>query len=201
MGSTLKNLDWADGQANPSGIKPIGYAVFKRDIVTFPKIDKDTVVYKEDFILREGVKWITVYSTQGKGKLTWEPTGETDCQGILNKATLSYPDLSDNAKITAASTINSNLIYVIPHYVAGGGVRYAVIGSEDFNASTSMKGDTGDSFGSAKGMTIEVEAPDFYPLPNYEGLLETSDGTLNCATGVFTPTESSPTLPEEGTGE
>ncbi len=76
-----------------------------------------------------------------------------------------------------------------------------MIGSEDFNASTSMKGDTGDSFGSAKGMTIEVEAPDFYPLPNYEGLLETSDGTLNCATGVFTPTESSPTPPEEGTGE
>lgn len=200
----LKDLDWADGQTNPSGIKPIAYAIFKRDIVTFPKIKNDgatsaeLITYSDDFVLKEGAKWIAIYSTQGKGKLTSEPTGETDCRGFTNKATLSYPDLSENAKAIALQSVNSNLVFVVPHYIAGGGVAYAVLGGEHFNAKTDMKFDTGDSFGSAKGMTTEIEAPDFYPLPNYAGLLETSDGTLNCQTGVFTPAGSTPTPPDSG---
>lgn len=206
MGNTLANLEWPDGQTNPSGIKPIAYAILKRDIATFPKIKTDgatsseLVTYTEDFTLKEGVKWITVYSTQGKGKLTSEPTGETDCRGFTNKGTFSFPDLSVNAKALALKSANSNLVWVVPHYIAGGGVAYATLGGEHFNAKTDMKFDTGDSFGSAKGMTTEVEAPDFYPLPNYEGLLETSEGTLNCKTGVFTPSGSAPAPPEQGEG-
>ena len=202
----LNDLKWDDGQTNPSGIMPIAYAIFKRDITTFPKIKKDgatsaeMITYTEDFVLKEGAKWIAVYSTQGKGKLSWEPTGETDCRGFTNKGTFSFPDLSVNAKVLALQSANSNLVWIAPHYVAGGGVAYAVLGGEHFNAKTDMKGDTGDSFGSAKGMTTEVEAPDFYPLPNYEGLLETSEGTLNCKTGVFTPSGSTPTPPDSGEG-
>lgn len=202
MVNTLANLEWPDGQTNPSGIKPIAYAIFKRDILTFPKMKADattpaeTVTYAEDFVLKTEAKWITVYSTQGKGKLTSEPTGETDCRGFTNKGTFSFPDLSVNAKALALKSTNSNLVWIAPHYVAGGGVAYAVLGGEHFNAKTDMKFDTGDSFGSAKGMTTEVEAPDFYPLPIYTGLIETAEGTLNCKTGVFTPIGSTPPTPD-----
>lgn len=193
MSKTLANLEWPDGKTNPSGIKPIAYAVRKSDIVTFPTINADPaapadyIAYDGDFVLKALALFITIYSTQGKGKLTFEPTGEKDCQGFLNKGTLSYPDISDNAKAMALRTINSNIIYIVPHYVSGGEIRYVVLGSENFDSTTTMKGDSGDAFGSAKGVTIEIEAPDFLPLPIYTGLIQIDGGTLNCATGKFTP--------------
>ena len=57
---------------------------------------------------------------------------------------------------------------------------------------TSPSGDTGDAAGSAKGSTIELEAPDVTPLPIYKGELALADGTLDCATDTFTPTPDEP---------
>lgn len=194
MSKTLANLEWPDGRANPSGIKPIAYMVRKSEIISYPTIPTDAstaaelVTYDGDFTLKAAAKFITIYSTQGKGKVEWEPTGEKDCKGFLNKATLSYPDIDDNAKAVALQTANSNVVCIIPHYVSGGGIRYVVLGSENFDGTITPKGTSGDSFGSAKGLTIEIEAPDFLPLPVYTGLIPTDTGTLNCETGVFTPT-------------
>lgn len=188
----LKNLDWADGQTNASGIKPIAYAIRKAQIKKFPVLAEGGVAYDGDFELVDDAKFIVIYSTQGKGKLTSEPAGEKDCRMYTNKVLLSYPDVNDEAGIFAVGAVNSNMLFVVPHYIAGGKVRHAVIGSEHFDATTDCKGDTGDAPGSAKATTIEVTAPDFVPTPSYTGLILTDKGTLNCDTGVFTPTEVAP---------
>ena len=52
---------------------------------------------------------------------------------------------------------------------------------------TQPAGDTGDAAGSAKGCTIEITAPDVTPLPIYQGVIVTADGSLDCATDTFTP--------------
>lgn len=183
----LKNLDWPDGQTNASGIKPIAYAIRKVMVKKFPKLAEGGVAYDGDFDLADGAKFITIYTTQGKGKVGYDQTGEKDCRMFTNKASLSFPDLSDAAGVLAVNTINSNLLVIVPHYEAGNKVRYAVFGSEHFDATTDCKGDSGDAPGSAKATTIEITAPDFVPLPSYSGLIPLDSGTLNCATGVTTP--------------
>lgn len=82
MSELLASLDWADGQSNPSGIRPRVYFILKRWIKTFPKVAavpaavKDLVMLAGDFELVAGKTWLMLYSTQGNGKADFEPTGE-----------------------------------------------------------------------------------------------------------------------------
>lgn len=184
-----ESLPWKDGQINPSGIRPLAYFIPKTDIATFPTIEhdaaataKDAVTYSGDFILKADATWKTLYTTQGKGKVTFEGVGEKDCKMFTNKATLSYPDINDAALSLAKGSVNSNLIFVIPLPMN----RYKVIGCADYDVTVDMKGDSGDAPGSAKGLSIELTAPDVVPLPGYTGELKFDGGTLDCDTGEFT---------------
>lgn len=199
--NTFKNLDFIGGGANPSGIKPIAYVVPKSEITAFPVMaDAPTTAaelagYKadSDFELVTGSKFRTIYSTQGVGKVEVEMSGEDDCQCFTNKATLKYPDIDDAGKAYLNASLNSSMVAVVPHYTKGG-VRYAVIGGRDFDAKVTNKANSGDKPGSAKGIDIEISAPDYWALPNYNGVIETDNGSLNCSTGVFTP--AAPVVPE-----
>lgn len=106
---------------------------------------------------------------------------------FLNKGVFSFPDISDAAKGAAMQMLNSNVVFVvpIPHPTEK---RFVVLGSDDYDVTVKIKGTTGDKPGSAKGLTFEVEAPDALPLPSYQGVLALEGGSLDCETGVFTPT-------------
>ena len=194
----LRNLSWKDGQINPSGIKSVVYFFRKADVKTFPtmsaepKSATEAVTYDGDFELVEGATAIEIYTTQGKGKAEFEGSGEKDCKMVTNKLTLSYPDMNDEAVDFVNSNINANGIFIATHYTAGGKVAYVVVGGQHFDPEITINGTTGDAAGSARGLTIEVSAPDFYALPRYTGIIPLPEGTLNCATGVFTPTAAAP---------
>lgn len=188
----IGNIDWKNGKINPSGIVPIAYRIAKSDITSWPTIEDDPekaatvgalVNYTGDFVLTVGKKWEKIYSTQGKGKATFEPVGETDMVSYINKGSLSFPDLTDEVRAYAKVAANGDYVYII-HTPNG---RYHVIGNQDMRVKSSFSGDTGDATGSAKGVTITLEVPDNTPLPLYTGNLVTSDGTLDIATKVFTP--------------
>lgn len=188
----IGNIDWKNGKINPSGIVPIAYRIAKSDITSWPTIEDDPekaltvgalVNYTGDFVLAVGKKWDKIYSTQGKGKATFEPVGETDMVSYINKGSLSFPDLTDEVRAYAKVAANGDYVYII-HTPNG---RYHVIGNQEMRVKSSFSGDTGDATGSAKGVTITLEVPDNTPLPLYTGDLVTSDGTLDIATKVFTP--------------
>lgn len=188
----IGNIDWKNGKINPSGIVPLAYRIAKSDITSWPTIEDDPekaatvgalVNYTGDFVLAVGKKWDKIYSTQGKGKATFEPVGETDMVSYINKGSLSFPDLTDEVRAYAKVAANGDYVYII-HTPNG---RYHVIGNQDMRVKSSFSGDTGDATGSAKGVTISLEVPDNTPLPLYTGDLVTSDGTLDIATKVFTP--------------
>jgi hypothetical protein len=189
----FENLLWPAGKVNPSGIKTKVYFIDKSFIKTWPAISPApataaaNVSFVGDFELIVGKKWNELYTTQGKGKVEWEPIGEKDCKMFNNKGTFKFPDISDEAKSLAKSAINSNVVFVVPlpHETEK---RYVVLGEESYDLEVSVKGDSGDAPGSAKGITIEVTAPATTPLPNYTGALVTAAGSLDCETGVFTPT-------------
>lgn len=188
----LGNLDFKIGGINPSGIGATIYRIAKKDITAWPTIGNDpdastgTVAslskYSGNFTLAEDAVWDKLYSTQGKGKATFEVTGEVDCKMYTNKASLSFPDLTAEALAFCKAAANGDFVFIVK--AAG---RYHVIGSPDYRATISPTGDTGDAAGSAKGVTFEVECPDVTPLPLYEGDIVMADGTLDCSTGTFTP--------------
>ena len=189
---SLGHLDFKIGGINPSGIGATIYRIAKKDITAWPTIGNDPDAatgtvdslskYNGDFTLAEDAVWDKLYSTQGKGKATFEVTGEVDCKMYTNKASLSFPDLTAEALAFCKAAANGDFVFIVK--AAG---RYHVIGSPDYRATISPTGDTGDAAGSAKGVTFEVECPDVTPLPLYEGDIVMADGTLDCSTGTFTP--------------
>lgn len=193
MSGIFESLGWADGKINPSGIKTEIFFIPKTDIASFPNITAApataaaNVSLDGDFVLVAGKKWNRLYSTQGKGKVEFEPIGEKDCKMFMVKGAFKFPDLDNAAKNLAKSAVNANVIYVVclPHETEK---RYVVIGDNYYDVTTNVKGSSGDAPGSDKGVTVEVEAPATTPLPNYTGDIVLADGTLDCATGVFTPT-------------
>lgn len=197
----LADIDFEIGSVNPSGVNDIVFFIPKADISAWPVIENDFATATDvtnyvqygktgttpalDFTLKTGKKWIRIYTTQGKGKITWEYQGETDCKMVTNKATLSYPRLTNEGRAFAKYASNGDFVFIVKH-----DGKYYVIGSPDYRATLTPNGDSGDAPGSAKGITVEIECPDVTPLPTYIGELVLSDGTLDCATGEFTPAES-----------
>lgn len=191
---SFADIDFTVGAVNPSGISGAVFFVPKADITAWPTIVdslesatdvEDYSCYDGDFTLAAGKKWLKLYNTQGKGKLTWDYNGETDCKTVVNKASFSYPKLTKEARAFAKYASNGDFVFVAKH-----DGKYYVIGSKDYRATVTPNGDTGDSAGSAKGIAIEIECPDVTPLPEYSGKLVLTGGTLDCATDIFTATPS-----------
>lgn len=189
------NLDFNIGSVNPSGIGVTAYRIRKRYIKSWPSVkndpdesdeisEPDLSTLKGDFVLVDKQVWQKMYSTQGKGSATSETIGETDCKMFQNSATLSFPDLTAEALGFSKASVNDDFVYIVKS--AG---RYHVIGSPDYRSETTIAPTTGDSAGSAKGITFTVQCPDITPLPIYTGKIVTSDGELDCETGEFTPSE------------
>lgn len=187
----MQSLEWADGQVNPSGIRKEVFWAPKSWIQTTPRIvsnpttPEENIIVEGDFVMKSGKTFLRMYSTQGKGKVYWEPMGEKDHKMFVNKGLFSFPDISAAARSIAKQTINSNII-MIARIPFGSEIRYVMLGDDDYDVTVTIKGDSGDKPGSEKGMTFEVESPCETPLPGYAGLLPLPDGSLNCETGVFT---------------
>lgn len=190
----LGNLSFSDGRSNPSGIKTTCYFIPKSAIVTYPAVAaapaslSDYAVLDGDFALVDGAYFNSLYTTQGTSSVEFETLGDKDNRAFTNTATLSYPDLSDDAAALASNLANSNMVFIVPHFTVGGKVRYAVIGGEHYDAAVTTTGTSGAAAGDTKGVVFSVSSSDCVALPSYIGELPLAGGTLDCGTGVFTPT-------------
>ncbi len=188
------NLDFNIGRVNPSGIGEVAYRIRKRYITSWPTVeddpDKDDNIGEADmatlvgdFVLASGKKWQRIYSTQGKGSVTFETTGETDCKMFINHALLSFPDLTPEALGFGKASVNDDFVYLVKS--AG---RWHVIGSKDYRSVTTLGGPgSGTTAGSAKGCEFTVDCPDVTPIPVYVGAIVSDEGSLDAGTGVLTP--------------
>lgn len=198
MANTYRSLIWKTGQSNPSGIGCQVFYINKSQIATWPAFGPEKeapaesaeVGYNGNIVPVEGQTFHELYTTQGVGNLSSEPTGEDDCQGVTNKGTFSYPDLNEEALDFANKTINSDTVFIVKHFNAGGKAVWAVLGSEHFTSRVAPKATTGSKFGDKKGLELEVTANDFHYLPRYTGTVPLENGTYDCKTNVFTPKAS-----------
>ncbi len=191
MAIQLADINFTIGSVNPCGIGDNVYFIPKNQISKWPTIVDDFesgsdiekyACYQGSFELAKGAKWLKLYSTQGKGKISWEYLGETDCKMVKNKASLSYPKLNVQGRAFAKYAANGDFVFIVEH---DGG--FYVIGHPTYRATLTPNGDSGDAPGSAKGITIEIECPDTTPLPLYEGSLRMTDGDMDTRDRTVTP--------------
>lgn len=192
MAIQLRDINFTIGSVNPCGIGDNVYFIPKNQISRWPTILDDFesqigsienyACYEGSFELVKGAQWLKLYSTQGKGKISWEYLGETDCKMVKNKASLSYPKLNIQGRAFAKYAANGDFVFLVEH---DGG--FYVIGHPTYRATLTPNGDSGDAPGSAKGITIEIECPDTTPLPLYKGTLRMTDGDLNTQSRTVTP--------------
>ena len=187
----LEDINFQIGSVNPSGISDEVYYTPKQYIDEWPTIQNDFenaatpaayANYQGNFKMKANKVWNRLYTTQGKGKISWEYIGETDCKMVSNKASLSYPKLTDEIRAFAKYASNGDFVFIVRH-----DAKYYVVGSPDYRATLTPNGDSGDAPGSAKGVTVDIECPDVTPLPVYTGIIPLSDGTLDCSTGIIQP--------------
>ena len=184
----MKDILFKLGSVNPCGISDV-YYIPKEHIAKWPTIvddideaadEEDYARYRGDFKLLSQKCWRQLYSTHGKGSISWNYEGETDCKVVVNNATLSYPKLTNEVRAFAKYAANGDFVFIIRH----DGLYY-VIGHEHYRATLTPNGASGDAPGSAKGVTIEITCPDTTPLPTYTGKIVLQDGILDCDTDTF----------------
>ena len=184
----MNDISFKLGSVNPSGISDVVFYIPKHYIRRWPTIEDEFEAmmqgryaeYEGDFELQPGCWWNRFYSTQGKGKIDWDYQGETDCKVVVNHATLSYPKLANEVRAFAKFASNGDFVFCIKH-----DGKYYIIGNRDYRATITPNGDSGDSPGSAKGVTMDIQCPDTTPLPTYKGKIVLVDGILDCETDTF----------------
>ena len=184
----MNDISFKLGSVNPSGISDAVFYIPKHYIRRWPTIEDAFEAlmegryaeYDGDFELQPGCWWNRFYSTQGKGKIDWDYQGETDCKVVVNHATLSYPKLANEVRAFAKFASNGDFVFCIKH-----DGKYYIIGNRDYRATITPNGDSGDSPGSAKGVTMDIQCPDTTPVPTYKGKIVLVDGILDCETDTF----------------
>lgn len=184
----MNDISFKLGSVNPSGISDAVFYIPKHYIRRWPTIEDAIEAlmegryaeYDGDFELQPGCWWNRFYSTQGKGKIDWDYQGETDCKVVVNHAMLSYPKLANEVRAFAKFASNGDFVFCIKH-----DGKYYIIGNRDYRATITPNGDSGDSPGSAKGVTLDIQCPDTTPLPSYKGKIVLADGILDCETDTF----------------
>lgn len=169
------SLNWADGQDNIPGIRPVGYYALKSWITNFPeaKSGGDVSSFADyaklddtpGFTFEAGYGFLYVYGTEGKNKVDFEGQGEPDCKSFKNTYSFLYPGTDAEAKAFCRKMNNSDAVFVAVEF---DGTK-VVIGHPRINTVFSVTGTTGDERTSQKGCTIEVSCTHELPAPIYEG--------------------------------
>ena len=187
----LSNVPFTIGQANGSGIGKYVYFIASDQITAWPTITDnltdateadDYIGYDGSFTLKSGAKWIRIYNTQGEGVLSAEATGERDSKMYVNKLSFRFPKLTPEAAVLSDAVVNGDGVFVAWH-----DGYYRIIGHSHYRCDVTPNVTSGDAAGSSKGVTFEAECPDYKALPIYKGYIVLADGTLNCDTDEFTP--------------
>ena len=187
----LSNVPFTIGQANGSGIGKYVYFIASDQITAWPTITDNLtdateadeyIGYDGSFTLKSGAKWIRIYNTQGEGVLSAEATGERDSKMFVNKLSFRFPKLTPEAAVLSDAVVNGDGVFVAWHDGA-----YRIIGHSHYRCDVTPNVTSGDAAGSSKGVTFEAECPDYKALPIYKGNIVLADGTLNCDTDEFTP--------------
>lgn len=181
-----KSLKWCEGTPELPGIKRRAYYTNKTNIASWPTLPHDSngrvtsAAYTGSFTLIADATWKCIDFLPSKSQLTSDPQGEYPSQTQLNKLVLVHPGVGKDASEAAAYLNNSDNVFIVEDMKG----NYRVVGSEKWEAKTTVSQDNGQGPTGTAGTTINVEATDECPAPFYTGEIETEDGTINESTNA-----------------
>jgi hypothetical protein len=173
---TLKDLKRTDGAKNMGGIRNVGAIALIADTLLFPTVpaeitDFDTAaVISGNITFKAGKSFKEIYCTTGKGSVSSEQVGESDCRSWKNKCKIFFPGSQADALGAAAAYANSHIVVVVTENSAPG--RKRIVGSKENPAEIVMSSITSaETSDGVKGWTFEVEAAAETPAPIYSGVI------------------------------
>jgi hypothetical protein len=179
------NLDWTDGQKSIPGIYPELYYIEKSKITTWPTLPaapasaSEEVTYEGDFVLAALATWKKINCIDVKTLPQAEPQGEVRCRSFSNKLGIVVSLTEEKATAFCKLANNTDLVYLFREKDSG---KWRVGGCEMFSINTSAKLNVGSTPTGERGVTIDVDAPDYIPFPFYAGAIVTDDGDINPST-------------------
>jgi hypothetical protein len=179
--SVQQSLSWCEGQPVRPGIKKRAYYTSKSLIVKWPSRDLDDNGKPKNanligsFKLQENATWKHIDHLPAKAEFKSETQGEYPSQTQKNSATLVHPSVGVEATAATAYLTNSDNVYLVED--AAGNFR--VLGCEEYETTTTVAQDNGQSPTGSAATTIAIEASDFVASPFYYGEIVTEDGTIN----------------------
>lgn len=122
------NLSKATGSSAPGSPAPKNEIVIMEaeDIAVFPISDEKGVVMQGSFVMKDGNKMITVYSTKSKTDASMETEGDEDMMSFKSKLVLQHPGNSKEVKEFVQYWTGRN---VVAMHKACGENHYEVMGT------------------------------------------------------------------------
>lgn len=179
-------LEWADGQKNIPGLKPIGYYGFTEDAETIPELPttpasmSNAGVITSNIVMKSGKTMYPMYGTLTKLNLKGEAQGERDA--ITKNRTLSwkYPDTNAASIGFDIATNNQNMFFVVTDQNS----RMRLIGNKSIPATIKSSDDSGTAPSDDKGYTYEISDFGIGAAPIYSGDLPVDSSLMSEGIGV-----------------
>lgn len=175
-----QSLGWCEGTPSYPGIRRRIYYIAKSFILKWPTLPKDengritASVYDGNFVLAADASWKYIDILPSKSQLKSDPQGEIPSQTQKNTLTAVHPGTGKEASAATAYLNNSDNVFLVPDMTG----NYRVVGSELFEAVTTVTQDLGQGATGNAATTITCEATDVAPAPFYPGEIVTEDGVL-----------------------
>lgn len=189
--SIYDDIEVCAGAKSLPGVRDIVYFIPKRDIVTWPTIDRskktalsNVAVYDGNFTLAADKKWLKADMIQNVSNITTESQGTEGSKTFRVTANLFLKGTEEEATGFISEANNDKLVFLVVQ--RNGKAR--VIGSAAFTPELTLGQDTGAAATDTNQTTVTVAVDDEYSAPFYPGEIVTSDGTVSGATGeIVTP--------------
>lgn len=172
-------IEFAEGQSNLGGLRPVGYYGFITDVATFqelpvdPATMADASVISGNIIMKAGKYMHPMYGTLEKLNLKGEQQGERD--GHSNNITLSWFIPGHQKENLGAARVfpKRRMFYIVTDHEG----HKRQVGTRYFPAETKATDDTGSAVADLKGITYEIGTYSDGPAPIYDGEIPSAEGS------------------------
>ena len=158
------------GEVNLPGTREHCYFIRREDIVTWPKKGNatlaDVVTMKEDFVLASDKKWNKISLVPDANSFKCESQGNWGSKTFNNQVTVVHPGTKEEAAGLCKELNNDDVVFLVPQRDG----KYRLFGSEAFQASITLRQESGAAAASDSSQTtLEIAVTDECPAPFYEG--------------------------------
>lgn len=187
-----QDVPFCQGEKSLPGVRPHFYFIRRSDVQRLPKPNgsgasslEEVNVIKTDIVVNSEKMWNRVELVDGESEPTVEQQGSWPNCTFLNKVTLVLPGTGKRVTGLISMLNNDDIIALVPQRDG----KCRLFGNSSFRTSVKPSQAWGKAVTDANTTAVDLEVPDEFPAPFYEGEFTTADGTYLGATDELKATE------------